>query len=183
MLKQSVFLAAFLALSPAALAQNQGEEVSEVSRFAVEAGIGADLLLPHVNTRLTYRLPVLADQIDVFLEAQPVNMVLLGASGLIAQQLGIGARYYFHTQGGFRPYATLLAGTHFNLFAQDLPGSSSAGDPGLVGSPFVYAGVGADVMWSQHWGLNMQLAGGPGGIAYLPGNIGVRPELNLKYIF
>lgn len=175
------FLCASLSTAPA-LARKQAEPAPEPQRWSLEAGIGANVLIPYLSTRLTYRLPVLQNQIDVFLEAQPFNPVIAGSTGLIAQELGLGGRYYFATEGGFRPYATLLTGLNFTLTDQPT-GVGTTRPAGLIAPPFLYIGAGADFMWNEHWGLNLQLLGGAGGIIYIPQGIGIRPEVNLKYVF
>jgi hypothetical protein len=136
-------LAGFLAVSlgaaaaPAALAAEPAQSVPRIGFTALVAGNA--LIIPSAGVRLSYRLPVLADRLDVFAGWDPMNAAMTTAQLQIAH---VGVRYYFLTEGAWQPHALASGGvTYFTNPTMSYDG------------PFAALGIGTDWMPTRNFGL------------------------------
>jgi hypothetical protein len=122
------------AAAPAALA---AEPVPRLGFTALVAGNA--LIIPSAGFRLSYRLPALADRLDVFAGWDPMNAALTTAQVQFAH---VGLRYYFLTEGAWQPHALASGGvTYFTNPTVSYDG------------PFAALGVGTDWMPTRNFGL------------------------------
>jgi hypothetical protein len=129
-----------LAVSLSAAAASAALAAEPVPRFGFTALVaGNALVVPSAGFRLSYRLPVLADRLDVFAGWDPMNLALTTAQLQFAH---VGARYYFLTEGAWQPHALASGGvTYFTNPAMSYNG------------PFAALGIGTDWMPTRHFGL------------------------------
>jgi hypothetical protein len=153
LLASLVALGTLAALSPAALAQ---EADRPVARFSA-TGLFAPLVLPSAGLRLSYRLPVADDRIDVFAGWDPANFNLTLSP---PKMLHLGGRYYFTTQGPWQTFALASAGIEY-ITSMPAPAGSAVAvvDTFQISGPVVAAGVGTDWMPTRNVGLTGAVTG------------------------
>lgn len=153
-------------LSPMALA-----EPTERPRISIEAGAAISDFFPNFHGRVSYRLPMFEDRLDLLIDYSPI--VKTAQPMYTSQVLMAGTRYYFLTEDLWQPYAVLTAGAMYHLAGNNTP--TGTGYEGGLDLFMLQVGVGIDLMIHRHIGLNAQLTSGLGGLA--------RPELNAKIAF
>ena len=144
------------------------EQNSNVKRFGIEAGIGGNTFLPFAQGKISYRLPLLDDKLDVF-GAHSIG----SGMGEYIQISMLGAKYYFLTNGLFQPYVG--AGGGFAFTAGGVTSVSNIPfSPNFLGPLFIVGG-GNDFMFLDNLGISIGV--------YTGYPIYFRPELNIKVIF
>ncbi|MEZ0367806.1 MAG: hypothetical protein ACAI44_01830 [Candidatus Sericytochromatia bacterium] len=107
-----------------------------VPRFGIELGISPNIIWgADAHARLSYRLPVLDDRLELF-----VGMLRDGSladaygGGLGRDVYQLGGKYYFLTEGWFNPFLGLAGGVSVQKYTN-----------GSALGPAAFFGVGADL--------------------------------------
>ena len=159
-------------LAPLAQAQEEASSETKVERFGIEAGMGLNLILPFFHTKFSYRLPVLKDQVDLFLDYTFFNTAPVGTTW---QQIPLfGSKYYFQTSGDIRSWAGAALGYSF-LVGGPVVGNDGTVDITTFQGVVAQAGVGMDQMFNDNFGLSSAI--------YISYPMGIRPEINFKVAF